>query len=117
AQRIVPTLQLMAARAEVLMVSLRLLGGLLGDLQLGIEIRLAGAEPGDLTLQRGELAMRLLRALARRCGSRFEPADLLVGSRCAALHGIELPVQPRQTLTLVGRGPQQAGDAALLGGV
>ena len=85
-----------------------------GLLVLGVETFLPGVEPGDLRLQGREGQLRLLGTGEGFFARLAQPLDLLVGAGRARLQRVDLTVQAGQALAAVGRGPLEAGDAALL---
>ena len=86
-----------------------------GLLVVGVEVLLAGVQPGDLGLDAGELRLRAGGPLAGLLQRRGQPADLgLAGLDLAAPRG-DLPGQPGQSLAPVGGRPRRGGHPLLLG--
>ena len=88
-----------------------------GLLVLGVEALLAGVEPGDLGLERGEVALGALGAGGGVLAGVGQALDLRVGGLGARLQRVDLAGEPGQALAAVGGGALEAGDPlVLLGG-
>jgi hypothetical protein len=85
-----------------------------GAVVLGVEVDLAAVEPGDLGLERGELALGAGRAGPGVGECRRQPVALsLAGLDPAAARG-DLAGQASETLAPVGRGAGRRREPALL---
>ena len=93
--------------------------GQIGDrlFVLGVQAEFAGIEAGHLGLQGGERPRGLLRPFGRLLARGGQPADLGRRRLRPAAQRVDLSDQPGQTLTPVGRGPDQRGQPGLLGAV
>ena len=85
-----------------------------GVLVLGVETLLAGVEPGDPGLERGEVALRPLGAGHGFLAGVGEPLDLGVRRLRAGRQGVDLAGEAREALAPVGGCPLEPRDALVL---